>query len=1334
MSKPHRPTSPRSGVSQRKGGGPQGRSERQLLVDVSNLALYDRKTGIQRVVRSVLSELLAHPPSGFRVEPVYARPHQPGFLYARNFLYRINRGPDIPDAPIVVGKGDVFLGLDLNHNAILTQPGYFRALRRAGVRVYSIVYDLLPILLPRAFHGLDAGLYHAPWLSRLAEMDGLVCISKAVADEALAWLEVHGPPRKIPLPIGWFHLGADLGASQPSQGVPPEADALLLELQRRPTFLMVATLEPRKGHRQALEAFDHLWARGVDANLLFVGGEGWSVEKLVHQLRYAHPERNRRLFWIEGASDEYLEKLYAVSSCLIAASEGEGFGLPLIEAAQHGLPILARDIPVFREVAGGNAFYFSGLDPESLATRVVDWLALASDECARDSRGIHRLTWEESTRDLMGVVLGGQWYKRWVPPIPQPGVSPRPHPAATVPSWERTIGVDGRTLCISGSTQQGIGHYTVYHLQALAELTPNWRYRLFLDVPDLSNWALDLLRGLPNVEIQPFDKFRTEGLDLIHVPDLIYVPDPVVIDTPPTSTEPQARPPVTVVFYDLIPFLFREHYLDRWSQEFRERYARRIEALKQSHVRILTCSEHTRKDLVTHMGFQEDRLYPILAGLDRNSGPAPPPESIQKVRAEWGLEGPFFLVVGALDYHKRFDISIQAFAQVRLSHPVQLVVVGSLDNPSVRAWRDHFREQGVRSTLFTGFLPRSELECLYRSATALLFPSAYEGFGLPILEAMALGCPVITNTASSLPEVAGNAALLVPPGDPVAMAKAMLALLEDESLRHELKARGIAQASRFTWEAVARKTLEVWQDLWKSAQAPPSADPSLATGSPSVLWEGSQFVWHSLAHVNRQLCLGLLREKSFNLTLTPYERDQFHPKDHPAFHSLPPLVNRPLADPIAVHIRHHWPPNFTPPQSGCWVMIQPWEFGGIPLSWIKPMTELVDEIWVYTSWLRDRYVENGVPRDKVVVISLGVDVTRFHPKGSRFPLETPKPFRFLYVGGIIPRKGFDVLLRAYQRAFNARDEVCLVIKAQGGGVYRGSELHEQLEALRQDPQAPSVEFLQQDLSEADLSALYRSCHAFVMPYRGEGFGLPIAEAMASGLPVIVTGRGAAMDFTHGDWAYRIPSHPVPLSRVDELLPGPAGFWLEEPDEVFLAECMVQIASHPDEAKAKGALARAYAEANLGWEGPIKRVAERIRILAKRKPLRHQVEALPAAEPVATALLFNADWAQSEWIEVVGSYLMAFSPGEPVALVLPLPREAPGITSSEAEQQVLEVVQILGHTSFPDILIIGPDDDLAVALAPYCIREFIPPGRGAIAGLCSLAGFRFANARQQLSQT
>jgi glycosyltransferase involved in cell wall biosynthesis len=182
--------------------------------------------------------------------------------------------------------------------------------------------------------------------------------------------------------------------------LPDNATSIVQKSRAAPTFLMVGTMEPRKGHQQTLAAFETLWAQGVRANLVIVGKQGWRVEDLVQRLRN-HPELGTQLHWLESVSDEYLEVIYSVSSCLIAASEGEGFGLPLIEAAQHHLPIIARDLLVFREIAGAHAFYFNGLKPGDLAEALIQWLKLYEVKSHVQSSGMNWLTWAQSTKMLL---------------------------------------------------------------------------------------------------------------------------------------------------------------------------------------------------------------------------------------------------------------------------------------------------------------------------------------------------------------------------------------------------------------------------------------------------------------------------------------------------------------------------------------------------------------------------------------------------------------------------------------------------------------------------------------------------------------------------------------------------------------------------------------------------------------------------------------------------------------------------------------------------------------------------------------------------------------------
>lgn len=178
---------------------------------------------------------------------------------------------------------------------------------------------------------------------------------------------------------------------------------MLKAMEAFPTFLMVSTLEPRKKQDQALAAMELLWKKGVEANLILVGRNGWKMERFVHMLKH-HKENGKRLFWLSGISDEYLNLLYQKASAVIAASLMEGYGLPVIEGAQHGKPLILRDIPVFREVAGKDAFYFTGDTAQALADALEEWLELYRKDAAPGSSGVRFVTWKQSVERLLEAV------------------------------------------------------------------------------------------------------------------------------------------------------------------------------------------------------------------------------------------------------------------------------------------------------------------------------------------------------------------------------------------------------------------------------------------------------------------------------------------------------------------------------------------------------------------------------------------------------------------------------------------------------------------------------------------------------------------------------------------------------------------------------------------------------------------------------------------------------------------------------------------------------------------------------------------------------------------
>ncbi|MCX7178692.1 MAG: glycosyltransferase family 1 protein [Proteobacteria bacterium] len=357
--------------------------------------------------------LLQNPPPGFRVEPVYLSSAEGiwHYRYARGYAKKLLalKGVALEETAVEIGTNDIFYSPDFYPGAVLeaAQSELYQHWRRLGIEVNFMVFDLLPVLRPEFFPE-QADQLHARWLDCVADnADRLICISNSVAAELAQWLKQRG--HDTPVKIVGIPLGADINASKPSTGVPADANLVLSRIGTAPSFLMVGTIEPRKGHLQTLAAFEQLWQAGSQLKLVIVGKEGWtplateqrrSIPEIVDRLRH-HPELGKRLFWLQDVSDEYLERVYKACTCLIFASEGEGFGLPLIEAAQHKLPIIARDMPVCREVAQQHAHYFTGLAAENLATAISDWLKLHKSGRAPSSTAMSWLTWTKNVEKLV---------------------------------------------------------------------------------------------------------------------------------------------------------------------------------------------------------------------------------------------------------------------------------------------------------------------------------------------------------------------------------------------------------------------------------------------------------------------------------------------------------------------------------------------------------------------------------------------------------------------------------------------------------------------------------------------------------------------------------------------------------------------------------------------------------------------------------------------------------------------------------------------------------------------------------------------------------------------
>ncbi len=347
-------------------------------MDISVFCQADAGSGIQRVVRNVSHELLRAAPEGIDVCFVAALKGQSGYRAVdRQWLCR----EDPPRPPplhalstLEVGPADHFLGLDLAPRIVASRWRHFVAWRRRGASLWFVVYDMLPVEQPQWF-APGSVRHFRRWLSTLAVVaDGALCISDVVREAFGHWLthEVGLPQGAIPAVV--IPLGSELGVPA-GQRSDDDGAALPTEVARSGYVLMVGTLEPRKAHAEVLDAFEGLWAEGEGCALVIVGKPGWMVGQLLERIR-AHPESGRRLMWLSQAGDSTLAALYAGCKGLVMASYGEGYGLPVVEALRHGKPVLARDLPIFREVSrgGGGMSYFGSEDGRGLPSVLKQWI------------------------------------------------------------------------------------------------------------------------------------------------------------------------------------------------------------------------------------------------------------------------------------------------------------------------------------------------------------------------------------------------------------------------------------------------------------------------------------------------------------------------------------------------------------------------------------------------------------------------------------------------------------------------------------------------------------------------------------------------------------------------------------------------------------------------------------------------------------------------------------------------------------------------------------------------------------------------------------------------
>ena len=643
-------------------------------------------------------------------------------------------------------------------------------------------------------------------------------------------------------------------------------------------------------------------------------------------------------------------------------------------------------------------------------------------------------------------------------------------------------------------------------------------------------------------------------------------------------------------------------------------------------------TEHNREAFAA-AGVDEDRLFVIpepfeIDRLDRGATPLELP----------GAHGTVFLAAFDWTLRKGWDVLLSAWCEAFGAADDATLVLKvwstsrDIGTPEIQgeilaeiARLGHDAAAIADLVLVEDLLSAADMNRLYAACDAVVAPTRGEGWGRPLVEAMAMGRPVIA-TAWSGPAAFVDTSVGWPIGFdlvPVSAAAArevpifgghcwaeprvndLAAALRDVHERpDEARARGAAaalRAERYDHRTVARMALDRLRELDRR----PRATVMIDDDTPRVLIEGCISGFTSLAGVNREMARAVLETGRVDLALVDTDG---YPIDGSAagMAGIDSGMRRVLPGGPQIVIRQVQPPRFERPSRGQLVQVLHWEFGPLPPHWVRMIDDSADEVWAASTYVRDWMVDSGVPASRVRVVPLGVDPERFHPDATPTDLGEDAPgLRLLFVGGLHGRKGIDFLLDAYERMFRRDDDVTLVIKDFGArGPYPPGPFDERVRRMAASEHGPRVHSMSGPIGEEEMPGLYTACDCLIHPYRGEAYGLTIAEAMACGLPVIIPDGGAARDFTDADTALLVPSRQIEVI-ADEVSSYRMDRYpvVTEVDLARLGETMRGVYENYADAAAIGARASVSIRRDHTWEHTGAFVLDRVDALTGRVAAR-----------------------------------------------------------------------------------------------------------------------------------
>ena len=766
--------------------------------------------------------------------------------------------------------------------------------------------------------------------------------------------------------------------------------------------------------------------------------------------------------------------------------------------------------------------------------------------------------------------------------------------------------IDLQGCQFDGHRVRGIGRYSLSLIKKLIRISINHEFILFAnscltnissdfeeellefkDRVSYVNWYgpnLNILEGSNNqVRFQLAKKLRSYALSLINGDILLLTSffdgynDQCVISLDHKFNLPL----VASVIHDLIPLSHPKDYLDI-DLGYKQFYLNMIEELSSIDC-LLTNSEFTKNELKRFISLDPNLIFNISSGCNKEIF-NPNINQEDNLLREKNL-GPYILYCGASDDRKNLKRLIQSYSLLKdnLKAIYKLILVCDMEASAgdIYYWRDQF-EISDDQLLLMDFVTDKELASLYRNCSLFVFPSMYEGFGLPVLEAMSCGAPVIASNTASIPEILGESTYTFNPYKIDEITLLIENCLENQILLNNLKTNSKERSSFFSWDNTANLVLEKLEQLVKSKKSNSirfddwnmiseykRSSYNLILDSLScdlvnclddiyskklvrvisicihliqeefdldlrifkfkknkcINWqmEGPFDSNYSLSILNQEIALAANEYNSLNLKINiteglgDYNIDYLFLKKKPALFNLFNTSKNKKNEKFILS-RNMYPPRVHDMDSrfNC-LHAYGWEETGFPADWVNDFNQYLQGITVMSAQVKKTLIDNGVSIP-IHICSLGIDHI------SKIKVDTSyvvhgKKYKFLHISSCFPRKGINCLLEAYGKSFSKEDNVSLIIKTFPNP---HNNLFELLKYYRSiNNKYPHVEVIEEDLNLSQIKSLYLQSDCLIAPSHGEGFGLPIAEAMALEIPVLTTAWGGQLDFIDSSNAWLI---------------------------------------------------------------------------------------------------------------------------------------------------------------------------------------------------------------------